>query len=205
MLRLFHPVWFLFPRMKNVMSSVACLICVCSAVSCFEIAWIYEYHNLAWDIQCMLNVGTYVIIIPVYLSRCWEITKKDLPDKQRKKKKTTTTLAVEGKATIIQQFLKWIAHPFLIMFTEIGYKLLYLVLFFLCKSKKHAHIRKSETNPKWMQTPQSNTVNFFFQKGKYLFLCSYLLNTLLPIDVYDLLEFHPIICPCGTEGSFEMG
>lgn len=87
MLRLFHPVWFLFPRMKNVMSSVACLICVCSAVSCFEIAWIYEYHNLAWDIQCMLNVGTYVIIIPVYLSRCWGITKKDLPDKQRKKKK----------------------------------------------------------------------------------------------------------------------
>lgn len=52
---------------------------------------------------------------------------------------------------------------------------------------------------------QIQLLSFFFQKGKYRFLCSYLLNTLLPIDVYDLLEFHPIICPCGTEGSFEMG
>lgn len=38
MLRLFHPVWFLFPRMKDVMLSVVCIISVCSAVNCFEIA-----------------------------------------------------------------------------------------------------------------------------------------------------------------------
>lgn len=66
MLRLFRPVRSLFPRMKNVVSSVVCLIYVCSAVNCFETAWIYGHHNLAWDRQCMLNIGTYVIIIPVY-------------------------------------------------------------------------------------------------------------------------------------------
>lgn len=74
-------------------------------------------------------------------------------------------------------------------------------LFFLHKCKKHAYTPKSETDLKWIQTHDQIKL-IFFSKRKISISMLLLAEHTLAIGVYDIIQFHQIIWPCGMEGSF---